>query len=59
MKTKKITKKLGINKRTISQLSQYQINNLRGGDVITGFYPTCPNSYTFQVTNNESATICP
>lgn len=40
MKTKKISKKLGLNKKTVAHLNSHQLAEIRGGDCTC--CPTCP-----------------
>ena len=41
MKTKKIEKKLGLNKRTVSQLDNSLMGAVRGGEESVGPYTAC------------------
>jgi natural product precursor len=50
MKTKKFNKKLALNKQTISNINNDEMNVLRGGDSIDTLCPvkTCPPTRTCQ-----------
>lgn len=65
MKTKNFTKKLILNKTTVSNLEKMQMNDIRGGWTLNTCAYTCPECDTYRtcgycpVINTEDPTCLP